>query len=190
MTFLCIINIKLKWLKKLVALKLNNYICNMIDVTDFLRKNGFKPKEKTRLFLKMSKVKYIIKSNPEFIVERTCGRYGGTKMSVALFEIMERWLKSEPLPQLNRKEHEVGYFINEFFKNKAYNQYRLGKYIVDWFIPEIGLVIEFFEKEHNYKKDYDKLRLDFISKKFKVFIIHEKSLMENLAQLATNFRPL
>ena len=162
----------------------------MINATEFLRNEGFNPKEKMRLFLKMSKVKYIIKSDPKFKFERTSGRYGGTKMSLELFEIMERWLKNEPLPQLNRKEYEVSYFINHFFKNKTDNQYRIGKYIVDWFIPEIGLVIEFFEKEHNYKKECDKERFNIISKKFKVFIIYENTVMENLAQLATEFRPL
>lgn len=162
----------------------------MIDATEFLRNKGFNPKEKMRLFLKMSKVKYIIKSDPKLKFERTSGRYGGTKMSLELFEIMEKWLKNEPLPQLNRKEYEVNYFINHFFKTKTDKQYRIGKYIVDWFIPEIGLVIEFFEKEHNYKKEYDKERLNFISKKFKAFIIYENTVMENLAQLATEFRLL
>ena len=160
----------------------------MVDVTRYLRDKGFNAKEKVRLFLKMSKVKYIIKSNPKFKVERIPGRYGGTKMSSDLFEIMERWLKGEPLPQLNRKEYEVSSFVNEFFKNKVFTQYKVGDYIVDWFIPEIGLVVDFFEKEHKYKKEYDKERLVFISKNFNVFIIYEDTVMENLAQLAIKFK--
>ncbi|MEG1198376.1 MAG: DUF559 domain-containing protein [Algoriella sp.] len=160
----------------------------MVDVTRYLRDKGFNAKEKVRLFLKMSKVKYIIKSNSKFKVERIPGRYGGTKMSSDLFEIMERWLKGEPLPQLNRKEYEVSSFVNEFFKNKVFKQHKVGDYIVDWFIPEIGLVVEFFEKEHKYKKEYDKERLIFISKKFNVFIVYEDTVMENLAQLAIKFK--
>ena len=160
----------------------------MVDVTRYLRDKGFNAKEKVRLFLKMSKVKYIIKSNSKFKVERIPGRYGGTKMSSDLFDVMERWLKGEPLPQLNRKEYEVSSFVNEFFKNKVFTQYKVGDYIVDWFIPEIGLVVEFFEKEHKYKKEYDKERLIFISKKFNVFIVYEDTVMENLAQLAIKFK--
>ena len=160
----------------------------MVDVTRYLRDKGFNAKEKVRLFLKMSKVKYIIKSNSKFKVERIPGRYGGTKMSSDLFEIMERWLKGEPLPQLNRKEYEVSSFVNEFFKNKVFKQHKVGDYIVDWFIPEIGLVVEFFEKEHKYKKEYDKERLIFLSKKFNVFIVYEDTVMENLAQLAIKFK--
>jgi hypothetical protein len=162
----------------------------MIDATKYLIEKGFNPKEKTRLFLKMSRIKYIINSDSKFKVCRTPGRYGGTKMSIELFELMKSWLSGEPLPQLNRKEFEVADFINSFFNKAQISQFNVGAFKVDWFIPHLNLVIEFFEKEHSYKKKYDTERINFISKKHDVFVIYEKTVMHDLALLSKKYRPL
>ena len=41
-------------------------------------------------------------------------------------------------------------------------QYLVGNYKIDLFIPKYNITIEIDEKEHKYKKDYDKMRQNYI----------------------------
>ena len=43
-------------------------------------------------------------------------------------------------------------------------QYQVDNYRVDLYIPEFNLAIEIDEKEHKYKKEYDKIRQNYIEK--------------------------
>ena len=37
-------------------------------------------------------------------------------------------------------------------------QYKILSYRIDFFIPDLGLIIEYDEEQHKYQKDYDQLR--------------------------------
>ena len=54
-------------------------------------------------------------------------------------------------------------------------QYPVDNYRIDLYIPQYKLAIEIDEKEHKYKRDYDKVRQKYIEKQIHcVFIrVHE-----------------
>lgn len=162
----------------------------MINLTQYLNEKGLNVKETTRRFFRMSRVKYIIASDAKFNYLRIPGRKGGTYLSNDLFDVFKDWLDKKPLHLLNRKEYEVSEFIKSYFGNEVITQLKCGKYFLDWFIPKYNLAIEFYEKEHNYKKEIDNNRIEFISKKMHVFIIKEKSVMTDLALLSIKYRPI
>lgn len=57
--------------------------------------------------------------------------------------------------------------IEDFLKLMNINyieQYQVGNYRIDLYIPEYNLAIEIDEEEHKYKKDYDKIRQKYIEK--------------------------
>ena len=162
----------------------------MINLTEYLREKQINIKETTRRFFRMARVKYIIASDPKFNYNRIPGRKGGTYLSNDLFEVFKEWLDKKPLPLLNRKEYEVSEFIQSYFDNKAILQFKCGKYFLDWFIPQHNLAVEFYEKDHSYKKKSDNDRIEFISKEMDVFIIKEESVMYDLALLSIKYRPI
>ena len=43
-------------------------------------------------------------------------------------------------------------------------QFQVGNYRIDLYIPEYNIAIEIDEEEHKYKKDYDRIRQKYIEK--------------------------
>jgi len=152
----------------------------MINVTKYLKDNNY-PRTDTpiRNFLRSVRVKYLIRQNG-FIVNASPGRYGGTRFSDGLFGIFQLWLQRIPIPLLNRKEYEIDGFLRAYFGEEVMGQFKIGKFVYDWVVPSKNLLIEFNETTHNMPviKNKDKLK-NIIG----LFIIHEKTAMEDLAKL-------
>ena len=55
-----------------------------------------------------------------------------------------------------------------------HKQYRVEKYIIDWYIPELNIAIEFDEKHHNKNIKQDNKRSLYIEKKIKCKFIRYK----------------
>ncbi|RKI36404.1 DUF559 domain-containing protein [bacterium D16-59] len=59
--------------------------------------------------------------------------------------------------------NEIEDFLDEM--NISYTeQYKVGNYRIDLYIPKFNLAIEIDEKEHKYKREYDKIRQKYIEK--------------------------
>lgn len=156
----------------------------MHNVTQHLKDNGLFKKGLLQNFLRMERVKYLIASGER--VEATCGRYGQTFFSDGLFEAFLNWLERKPLALLNRKEYEVHEFIVELFGAEVIAQHRVGNFVYDWFVPSLNLLIEFNEKEHIARS---KSRInDKAKQRSNLFIIHEATVMKDLAALARKFQ--
>lgn len=160
----------------------------MINITEYLKNKGLNANSLCRRFFRLSRVKYIVASDEKFSYKRTKGRTGATYMSEDMFIVMKDWIDKKPLPLLNRKEYEVAQFITAYFGKEVISQYKLSGYFLDWYVPSLNLAIEFDEKEHSYKKDYDKKRIDYISKTMKVVVINENTVMQDLAILAKQYK--
>lgn len=60
--------------------------------------------------------------------------------------------------------NEIEDFLN--MMNIGYlEQYQVGNYRIDLYIPKFNLAIEIDEKEHKYKQNYDKIRQKYIKDK-------------------------
>jgi len=60
--------------------------------------------------------------------------------------------------------NEIEDFLN--MMNIEYiEQYQVGNYKIDLYIPKFNLAIEIDEKEHKYKKNYDLIRQNYIENK-------------------------
>jgi very-short-patch-repair endonuclease len=73
------------------------------------------------------------------------------------------------------------------FKNKEVlgwdidRQIIIGRYIVDFFIPELGLVIEIDGKSHDLKYDYDVERENYLkSLSMEIIRINDREIKNNL----------
>ncbi len=86
-------------------------------------------------------------------------------------QIYQKEYPNSELKQIRfvRPEFEFGQTIveNLFEGYEIISQYSVGEYKVDWYIPELKLVIEFDEKHHKRQKDFDIKRQKFIEKKLK-----------------------
>lgn len=153
----------------------------MVNVTQYLVESGKYKKGIIQNFLRMQRTKYFI-ADGEKVVTKS-GRYGGyTLFSERLFEVYKLWLERKPIPLLNRKEFEVGWFLNSLLDGNIIPQYRVGGYIYDWYAPSLDILIEFNERDHSRSRhtidnDLKKLRPD-------LFVINEETVMQDLAQLA------
>ena len=79
-------------------------------------------------------------------------------------ELRQAGVLSEVLFWLEFKEKKLlGYDIDR--------QVIIGNYIVDFFIPELGLVFEIDGESHNYKGEYDIIRENFL-KSLHLGIVH------------------
>ena len=79
-------------------------------------------------------------------------------------ELRQAGVLSEVLFWLEFKEKKLlGYDIDR--------QVIIGNYIVDFFIPELGLVFEIDGESHNYKGEYDIIREEFL-KSLHLEIVH------------------
>lgn len=59
--------------------------------------------------------------------------------------------------------NEIEDFLNLMSINYV-EQYRVGKYRIDLYIPQYNLAVEIDEEDHKYKKEYDKIRQKYIEK--------------------------
>lgn len=59
--------------------------------------------------------------------------------------------------------NEIEDFLNLMSINYV-EQYRIGNYRIDLYIPKFNLAIEIDEKEHKYKQGYDTIRQKYIEK--------------------------
>ena len=80
-----------------------------------------------------------------------------------------------PISFFSRREIEFKDELVDFFKAMGLfveSQYKVGKYIVDFYIPHLNLIIEYDEKEHKlYDTDLERKRESFIINKLKCRMI-------------------
>jgi very-short-patch-repair endonuclease len=82
--------------------------------------------------------------------------------------------------QLNKKK---------FFGINFNRQKIIGNYIVDFYVPSLGLVIEIDGNSHNNKEKYDKYREEyFISLGMNVYRIEDSSIKYDLVLVMENLR--
>lgn len=159
----------------------------MYNILKYLRDTNNYSKDKIRNFLRADRVKYFIAKNNEIVIRKKGRHSGGTLFSEGLFKLFKSWIDKEPIGLLNRKEFEINDFIKTYFED-CVPQYKIGKYLFDWFIPSIGLIIEFDELTHGSgpaKKEKDRQKI--LSSKFDVFIIKEKRALVDCAILAKKY---
>lgn len=179
---------------------INRFICKvveylikklgyMVNVTEYLRTNGSYERDSIKNFLRATRVKYFISSN-NCIVKKTHGRYGETLFSEDLFSLFVNWKTKYPISLLNRKEYEINEYIQEYFTDVLI-QYKVEKYIFDWYIPSLNLLIEFNEKEHNTIsiKCKDNIKISVAELlNYSIFIISEKTALIDLARLSKLYK--
>ena len=78
---------------------------------------------------------------------------------------------------------------NKFFGINFNRQKIIGNYIVDFYVPSLGLVIEIDGNSHNNKKEYDKYREEyFISLGMNVYRIEDSSIKYDVLLVMENLR--
>jgi len=105
-------------------------------------------------------------------------------------------------PQLNyyaKKLRKAGnlsevLFWQQVYKKKFFGinfnrQKIIGNYIVDFYVPSLGLVIEIDGNSHNNKEEYDRCREEyFISLVITVFRIEDSSIKYDIELVMENLR--
>lgn len=78
------------------------------------------------------------------------------------------------------KEREFGELLKKSLEGivEVTTQYRVDKYIVDFYLPDVSLVIEFDEKHHKKQLKEDQERQRFIEGELKVKFIRVKEDFE------------
>jgi len=61
-----------------------------------------------------------------------------------------------------------------FHNFKFFRQYGIGEYIADFYCPELKLVIEVDGKIHDFQKEYDKVRDDYM-KNLNILVVRFKN---------------
>jgi len=76
----------------------------------------------------------------------------------------------------------------KFLKLDFHRQKIIGNYIVDFYCPELDLVVEIDDKSHDYKGEYDYIRENYL-KSFDLEIIHFKDsdIRYNLSRIMDDF---
>ena len=59
--------------------------------------------------------------------------------------------------------NEIKDFLN-LINVESVEQYSVGNYRIDLYIPKYNIAVEIDEKEHKYKQDYDTIRQKYIEK--------------------------
>ena len=94
------------------------------------------------------------------------------------FDIFKREFPNQELKTIRfiRPEFVFGEQIIEKLFNgyQIIKQFKVSKYVVDWYIPELNIVIEFDEKHHNKNLKVDLKRQNEIEKKLKCKFLRYK----------------
>lgn len=155
----------------------------MVNVTEYLKEKDAYNSKIIGRFLGLARVKYFIGGDKSKVTSKRGRHNSHTMFSEDLFDLFVRWMNKEPIPLLNRKEHEVNDFIITCYPD-AVRQYQIGKYYFDWYIPSKNLLVEFNEDAHErpHKVAYDKEKNAFLNNHH-LFIIKERSVMVDLANM-------
>lgn len=117
------------------------------DIRILLKKNP----ELTKHFLKGSYVSSRGKCYPNFLIDDT-----GAEILTNKFKYNIRSARFE-YKYLNEIEDFLD-LMNVDYKE----QFQVGNYRIDLYIPKYNIAIEIDEENHKYKKDYDKIRQKYI----------------------------
>lgn len=159
----------------------------MINATQYLKDSGLYSSDRIKNFLALVRVQYFIGGDNKVVTK--CGRYGGgTFFTDDLFAVFVAWLERKPLPILNRKEHEVSDFVTAYFPSATRQHHAYG-FIYDWYVPPLGLYIEFNEQGHRTTqgKANDLAKRNALLFDEHLFVIQEKQVMRDLAALAREY---
>ena len=66
--------------------------------------------------------------------------------------------------------NEIKDFLN-LINVESVEQYSVGNYRIDLYIPKYNIAVEIDEKEHKYKQDYDTIRQKYIEKQIHCTVI-------------------
>lgn len=100
------------------------------------------------------------------------GQYFGEFNNLINF-VQSNGVKKNFLVFVSIKERRFGKMLNNSLEGivDVYNQYRVDNYIVDFYIPELKLIIEYDEKHHKKQIKEDEIRQEYIEKKLGVRFI-------------------
>jgi very-short-patch-repair endonuclease len=133
----------------------------------------------TREATKKACLHYEQKNNKMPIIT-TKGRNGNTWVIEEIAVMFTNWLYDIPysVNSFSRNEEEFGSILHNIFIGilTIKKQYLFDAFNVDFYIPELKLVIEYDEKHHKYEKHQikDDYRQKFIIDNFNVSIIGHK----------------
>ena len=90
------------------------------------------------------------------------GDQGTFTTSKECYDLVKKWVNKESVVAFKRAEHQFEQDVlrNLFGGYKILPQYQCcdRKYLIDWYIPELNLAIEFDEPGHDCKFEKDKTR--------------------------------
>lgn len=135
--------------------------------------------QKTSVNAKIHSAKKIFENNwQKNALEIILSSRSDEKTINSALEIYSKKYPNEELKSIRfiRPEFIFGENIIEklFDGYTIHKQYRVEKYIIDWYIPELNIAIEFDEKHHNKNIKQDNKRRLFIEKKIKCKFIRYK----------------
>ena len=135
--------------------------------------------QKTSINAKISSAKKIFENNwQKNALEIILSSRSDEKTINNALEIFSKEYPNEELKSIRfiRPEFIFGENIIEklFDGYTIHKQYRVEKYIIDWYIPELNIAIEFDEKHHNKNIKQDNKRSLYIEKKIKCKFIRYK----------------
>jgi very-short-patch-repair endonuclease len=99
------------------------------------------------------------------------GSQGTYTNSKECYDLAKKWVNKESMVTFKRAEHQFEQDVlrNLFGGYKILPQYQCcnKKYLIDWYIPELNLTIEFDEPGHDCKFEKDKTRQKEIEQELK-----------------------
>lgn len=79
---------------------------------------------------------------------------------------------------LIRKEHDFFDMLQKTLSTGIVRQYRVDRYLVDFYLEKYNLCVEYDESNHEYTKKYDDKRQEYIADKLQCKFIRVKEGME------------
>lgn len=78
-----------------------------------------------------------------------------------------------------RFEFKFETMLREFFPSeKIFTQYKVLNYRIDFFLPDLQMIIEYDEEQHKYSKEKDETRINKIKEKLNQMVINGEPLYE------------
>ena len=134
----------------------------------------------------LDSIKNILKSSPELSSEFILSHYKATngklnpcyilsKKGLSILETKYTYSAMSP-----RFEFKFGNMLREMFPSeKIFAQYPILNYRIDFFMPDVNIIIEYDEEQHKYLKAEDVKRMNEIKSELNRMIVAGEPLYDN-----------